>query len=136
MVIISKFGWNQGQDHCKNCRPTNWIGQEWGNTIYWGRLNVQVHLGIFISLACILYVSQHIDNTDYGRYWQVICNFLNPKLQPHKWIFLDIKLYFKTLFCKYYDHLKFNFIINSLYYSYSPVELSNPSTSDLPFSLK
>ena len=66
-VIFSKIIWSPGQGLGKNIWPTNWIGQEWGNTIYWGRLNVQVHLGIFIGLECILYVSQHIDNTDYIR---------------------------------------------------------------------
>ena len=28
------------------------------------------HLGMSIPVACILHVSQHIDNTDYARYWQ------------------------------------------------------------------
>ena len=31
------------------------------------------HLGMSIPVACILHVSQHIDNTDYARYWQDIC---------------------------------------------------------------
>ena len=69
--------------------PKNWIGQKWGNTIYWGRLKIQVYLNTFIPVACMQCISQYIDNIEYFRYWQDICNQKGFHYQRYTEILLD-----------------------------------------------
>ena len=40
ITIVSSNGIEliSGKESGKNCRPTNWIDQEWANTIFCGRL--------------------------------------------------------------------------------------------------